>query len=164
MLEKVGKIMNVRGNLGGFVSLEVNGKISKPDSGLNYFHRGNEAIVNPNMRKLNLILRHFRVFSIDAFRYIPQTDLRDVYGNYFKDRLIFLMTLLEIVRDPVESYRNFFHIKKYWHVWDTPRKMQFIHQTYYLKNSNDESIDKDQLKFTGGRLECESIALSFISL
>ncbi len=39
-----------------------------------------------------------RVFAIESFRYIPQFDLRDIHGKYFEDRLIFLMTLLEMIR------------------------------------------------------------------
>jgi len=61
------------------------------------FKRVNEGIVNPNITKMEIILNHFRVFSIEAFRYMPQFDLRDIYGNYFEDRLIFLMTIIEIV-------------------------------------------------------------------
>lgn len=42
-----------------------------------------------------------RIFSVESFRYIPQFDLRDIHGKYFEDRLIFLMTLLEMIRSEI---------------------------------------------------------------
>ncbi len=44
------------------------------------------------------MLNHMRVFAIESFRYIPQFDLRDIRGKYFEDRLIFEMTLFEMIR------------------------------------------------------------------
>ena len=98
MLEEVAKVMKLRGSAGGFLNLEKDGEITNSMTNLRTFRRRTEAMVNPNLEKLKSILNHLRVFSIDGFRYIPQTDLRDIYGNYFKDRLIFLMTMLENVR------------------------------------------------------------------
>jgi hypothetical protein len=60
--------------------------------------------VNPKLDLMRHFLNHFRIFAIETFRLIPQFQLRDLYGYYFKDRIIFLMDLLEIkseyVREP----------------------------------------------------------------
>jgi len=46
------------------------------------------------------ILNHFRIFAIESFRYLPQYDLRDMFGLYYEDRFIFLMSLLELIKNP----------------------------------------------------------------
>ena len=90
-----------RGIMGTFVSLQFEGKKIETRKDVTMFHRGQEGIVNPNKPKLNYILNHLRVFSIEAFRYIPQHQHRDMYGQYFEDRTIFLMTLLEMIRTEI---------------------------------------------------------------
>jgi hypothetical protein len=46
------------------------------------------------------IINHFRIFSVMAFRYLPQFDLRDSYGKYYTDRIIFQISLLEMINSP----------------------------------------------------------------
>lgn len=48
------------------------------------------------------IVNHMRIFSAESFRYFPQFDLRDIYGKYFKSPLIFLMNLLEMIRNRID--------------------------------------------------------------
>lgn len=67
-----------------------------------------------------------RIFSVESFKYIPQFDLRDIQGNYFNDRLIFLMTLLEMIRTEINDPNYLYVIKRYSSEWNVPRKAVII--------------------------------------
>ena len=54
----------------------------------------------PKIRIMEGMLNHIRIISVDAFRMIPQHDLRDVYGKYYTDRVIIAMILLEMINKP----------------------------------------------------------------
>ena len=88
------------------------------------------------MKKLEAILNHMRVFAIESFRFIPQFDLRDINGKYFNDRLIFLMTLLEMIRTDISEYNYLFIIKRYRDVWNVPRKVILLTKTVNLEISS----------------------------
>jgi len=47
------------------------------------FNRNWDGIVEPKIEKMEVMVNHLRIFSIETFRYIPQMDLRDIFGNYF---------------------------------------------------------------------------------
>ena len=74
--------------------------------------------MNPNLTKLNGILNHFRVFSVQTFKHIPKVLMTDIYGNYFEDRTIFLMDLIDYARKPFPNngHTNFVR-KKYYDLW-----------------------------------------------
>jgi hypothetical protein len=116
------------------------------------FHRGHEAIVNPNVEKLESILNTMRIFSVESFRYIPQFDLRDINGKYFGDRLIFLMTLLEMIRSDLNNAEILYLIKRYSSLWNVPSRAIFINQTMWIENARWESVDREQLTRTRARL------------
>lgn len=78
------------------------------------FSRSNDGIINPKIDIMEGILNHFRLFSVEAFRYIPQFDHTDIFGNYFKDRIIFLMTLLEMIENPRDEYEQIYIYRRYY--------------------------------------------------
>ena len=43
------------------------------------------------------MINHFRVFSVETFKAIPQFAMRDWNGKYYKDRLIFLMDFHDLI-------------------------------------------------------------------
>ena len=67
--------------IGTFIGLELNGSLQVTEA--MHFHRAVEGIVNPNYQKMEKILNHFRIFSVEHFRFIPQFDLRNYHGKYF---------------------------------------------------------------------------------
>lgn len=83
--------------------------------------------------QLESILNHMRVFSVESFRYIPQFDLRNIHGEYFSDRLIFLMTLLEMIRTEINEAPYFYVIKQNAHLWNVPRRAVIINQNIVVK-------------------------------
>ena len=70
------------------------------------------------MAKLNGILNHFRVFSVQSFKQIPKDEMVDIFGKYYEDRIIFLMDLVDYGRKPFADYghTNFMR-KKYFDLW-----------------------------------------------
>ena len=105
------------------------------------------------MTKLKSIVNHMRVFAIESFRFIPQFDLRNIHGKYFNDRLIFLMTLLEMIRTEIHQPRMLYLIKKYSPIWNVPRKMAIV-RNGGIRIDELEEVDEKQLFETRSRLEC----------
>ena len=138
--------------VGAFITVIKDNKAIEPRPDLTYFHRGREAIKNPKIIKLESILNLLRIFAIESFRYIPQFDLRNIHGEYFKDRIIFLMTLLEMVRTPFTEPNYHYIIKKYSSVWNVPRRAILIKNSTKLKIHQWDNIDRDQLEKTRARL------------
>jgi len=98
------------------------------------------------------MVNHLRIFSIGVFRYIPQMDLRDIFGKYFEDRLVFLMTLLEIVRFPLDMPFHFYLAKKYNQIMDIPVNYYFVSSQIFLRVPRLETINKEQLQRLRPRL------------
>lgn len=99
------------------------------------------------------ILNHFRIFSVEAFRYIPQFDHVDMFGNYFKDRLIFLMTLLEMLNQPREGYKYTYIYLKYYQIFNIPKTAVLIDSSIYIKTTHYDRVDPDQLTKTRARFD-----------
>jgi len=153
-LSNLAKAVKPRDILGAFVNLEYKDSLLQSLQEWSHFHRGREAIVKPDITKLNAILNHMRVFAIESFRFIPQFDLRNIHGKYFNDRLIFLMTLLEMIRTEIHEPRMLYLIKKYSSEWNVPRKMVIL-QNSGIRVEKLEEVDEKQLYETRSRLECE---------
>ena len=121
--------------VGAAVNIETNESLIRPPYDLLLpFNRVDQAIVSPMIKNLHGILNHMRIFAIESFRYIPQFNLRNINGEYFEDRLIFLMTLLEIVRTKIEDPIYLYLGKKYQHSWNMPRRLIFLNDTVVLTN------------------------------
>jgi hypothetical protein len=163
-LAEIVKAVQPREVLGAFVGLEYGGKVRLPREEHLHFHRAVEGIVTPNITKMETILNHFRVFAIESFRYLPQFDLRDMEGVYFKDRMIFLMTFLEMVRNPIHEPAYLYNLKKFSHIWNAPRKAVIVPGQALLHIFRWEKIDKQQLQRTWTRLECEDVFESMHNL
>jgi hypothetical protein len=125
-LAEIARVTAPREVVGAFIALKAKGIQIKPRADMIPFHRGQEAIVNPNVEKLESILNTMRIFSVESFRYIPQFDLRDINGIYFRDRLIFLMTLLEMIRSDLDNPQMLYIIKRYSSTWNIPSRAVFI--------------------------------------
>ena len=94
------------------------GREIKPDLSSTKFNRIQEGIKNPNFGKLNTILNHFRVFSVQSFKQLPKDLMVDIFGKYYEDRVIFLMDLIDFTRIPFPTL-GFMHFmrKKYFNLW-----------------------------------------------
>ena len=79
------KPFNIAGLL---ISLSKNGVITAPRENDRKFNRLKNF---DDMVGKRTILNHFRVFSIESFKTIPQFQMRDMYGRYHPDRVIVLM-------------------------------------------------------------------------
>ena len=108
--------------------------------------------MDPQIFKLESILNTMRIFSVESFRNIPQFDLRDIHGRYFGDRLIFLMTLLEMVRSELNDPEIFYLVKRYSSLWNVPTKAIFIDDSMWIENALWEEMDGEQLIRTRARL------------
>jgi hypothetical protein len=157
VLGTIAETVKPREVVGALIGLELQGKVQMPGEDHLRFHRGREGIVNPDIAKMEAILNHMRVFAIESFRYIPQFDLRDIQGNYFKDHTIFLMTLLEMVRTDIIEPRFLYIIKKYSSQWNAPRRAAIVPHQAILKIFRWEKLDRKQLSNTRARLECEEV-------
>lgn len=91
--------MSPREVLGAFLPLEVDGEVLNPKAALGRFYRKEDGILNPKLNLLKNITNHLRLFSVEVYKFLPQFDLRDSYGNYYEDRLIFLMSFLDMIRE-----------------------------------------------------------------
>jgi hypothetical protein len=69
--------------VGAFVGLDIGAGTIDANRAWTVFNRNRDGIVAPKVELLEHILNHFRVISVEAFRYIPQNDLRDIHGRYF---------------------------------------------------------------------------------
>ena len=131
-LSEIAKAVSPRDSVAAFIALEHEGK-KLTVSNFPGFNRNYDAIVEPNIEKMEKVINHLRVFSIEAFRYIPQMDLRDIFGNYFEDRLVFLMTLLEMVRAGINLPFHFYLAKKYIHTMDIPASFYYVSPAVHLR-------------------------------
>ena len=61
------------------------------------FYRFDDGIVKPKLDMMKHMINHFRVFSVETFKAIPQFAMRDWNGKYYKDRLIFLMDFHDLI-------------------------------------------------------------------
>lgn len=111
-----------------------------------------------------MILNHLRVFSIESFRYIPQFDLRDIYGRYFEDRIIFLMTLLEMVGYRISQPHMHYLAKKYSHLFSVPGRVTALPASTFLRVLQKETINKEQLRMTRTRIDAQTISESIESM
>lgn len=85
---------------------------------------------------------------------MPQFDLRDIYGNYFKDRIIILMTLVELAKSKVTDYNMLYLIRKYANVWNVPEVKVQINSSIAITIKNVDKIDQEQLRKTRTRIDC----------
>lgn len=118
---------------------------------------------------MNGIINHIRIFSVDAFRYMPQMELRDPYGVYFKDRIIFLAGLLELLA-PIDKVRTkehrhkYLYFKKYYQdIFHFPSKMVMVDSSVYIKAKYYEKTSKAQIVKTKVRYDVESLELSMVN-
>ena len=77
------------------------------------FDRKSDGIVNPKLDMMENMTNHLRIFSVEVYKFLPQFDLRDPYGNFYEDRLIFIMSFYDMVRDSIEGDEKTYVIKKY---------------------------------------------------
>ena len=108
--------------VGAMIDIETPSQVREASQELFHFSRNRDAKVMPKLRKIEAILNHFRIISIEAFRFIPQFDLRDVYGRYYKSRLIVSMILLEMISLPRSDSEMVFLARRNAEVWNIPRK------------------------------------------
>ena len=83
--------------MGVSINLMVKDKLKEVKEEYLSFSRERDYIKDTKIDKANGILNHMRVFSVNAFMFISQTEWRDVYGVYFQDRIIVLGSLLELL-------------------------------------------------------------------
>ena len=96
-LELIAEAVKDRQVVGAAIDLEYDGQLFPAKEDYLSFSRSLEGVINPKVEKMKGILNNFRIFAIESFRYLPQFDWRDMYGEYFEDRFIFLMSLLELI-------------------------------------------------------------------
>ena len=86
--------------MGAAIDIEYDGFWDLAQTELIDFHRSRDEIRTPMMMKLEPMLNNFRIFSVESFLIIPQSDLRDIFGRYYEDRLIITMILMEMIEYP----------------------------------------------------------------
>lgn len=96
---------------------------------------------------------------MEVYKFLPQFDLRDSYGNYYEDRIIFLMSFLDMIREEISSISALYVIKKYANKFNVPRKM-VLAEGVILKTSRVDEIDLEQMKRTFTRIETESMHIN----
>lgn len=101
-LDKIAHELRAVESIGAFLSLAKGNQIYEPKSEDTIFERQTVTLSKASKEQYKRILNHMRIVSVDSFRLIPQFELRDVHGGYLNDRLIFLMDLLEMVRETVK--------------------------------------------------------------
>ena len=99
---------------------------------------------------------HLRTFAVETYKFLPQFDMRDPYGNYYDDRIIFVMSFYDMVRDSLEGDdEKAYVVKKYAPKFNIPRKISICRNASIITDRIDE-IDRDQLKRTFTRIDVES--------
>ena len=78
------------------------------------------------MDQLKHMINHFRVFSVETFKTIPQFAMRDWNGKYHKDRLIFLMDFHDLIHRYFANSLDLFTIKRNAHIWNVPRSINIL--------------------------------------
>ena len=126
-LELIAEAVKDRQVVGAAIDLEHHGKLYEAKEDYLSFSRSVDNTLSPKTKKMEGILNNFRVFAIESFRYLPQFDLRDMYGWYYENRLIFLMSLLELIKDPkTEQFSHLYIFKKYAPVFNAAQKATLV--------------------------------------
>ena len=60
--------------------LEKDGEVTVPSKRWGYFNRKKYSLVAKDTDRLNKILNHFRVFSVQTFKNIPKFSMCNMYG------------------------------------------------------------------------------------
>jgi hypothetical protein len=95
--------------------------------------------MNPKIDKMNGILNHMRIFSVNAFRYIPQLEWRDVYGVYLQDRIIILGILLELlpqhwqIRNPDFRHKFIYTKRKFADIFHFPTRSALLDSSVWIR-------------------------------
>lgn len=79
-------------------------------------------------------------------------DFRDIYGKYFNDRLVFIMTLLEVVRNKINLPFHFYLAKKHINIMNIPVNVYYVNEKIAIKVNHMESVDLEQVKRLRPRL------------
>lgn len=82
-LEIISKSLKPRHIVGAAIDLDFKGETLSANRVSLNFSRSRDALNDPKIGLMEGILNHFRIFSIEVFRYIPQFDLRNMFNNYF---------------------------------------------------------------------------------
>ena len=98
-LQQIAATVSDRQVVGAAIDLEYDGQLFPAKEDYLSFSRSSDNTIEPKTAKMAGILNNFRIFAIECFRYLPQFDWRDIEGEYFEDRLIFLMSLLELTKN-----------------------------------------------------------------
>lgn len=93
----IAKTVEKREVMGASINLQVGDQTFPATPEYHNYSRSRDGVKDPKLKQMNGIINNLRIFSIEAFRYIPQFELRDPYGIYFEDRIIILSTLLELL-------------------------------------------------------------------
>ena len=135
--------MQDRQVVGAAIDLEHNGQFYEAKEEHLSFSRSRDGIVNPKVKKMEGIMNNFRIFAIESFRYLPQFDWMDMYGQYFEDRFIFLMSLLELINE--HNTRKIwwvYNYKKYASVFNVPQKAALVSKTSRILTTKIEGLNK----------------------
>ena len=78
-------------------------------------------------------LNHFRVFAVETFKMIPQFAMRDLFGKYMDDRVIFLMDFLDLVYLGITDPYLLCAVKKNSKLWNMPTRIALLPPHITLK-------------------------------
>ena len=59
--------------------------------------------------------------------------MRDMYGEYWPDRSIFLMDLLDQIKEEVSDPNELFLVKKFNHLWEMPLRLDLAPRNVTIK-------------------------------
>jgi hypothetical protein len=155
-LRELSECVRPREVLGCLLALEVEGVKLVPERANRRFHRKHDGIVNPDLEMMKNMSNHLRVFSVEVYKFLPQFDMRDPYGDFYEDRLIFVMSFYDIVRDPFDDEEKNYVVKKYAPQFNIPKRIAMARNVSVVTDNIDE-VDRDQLRRTFTRLDVESM-------
>lgn len=82
-LEVIADAVRDRAVMGAGIDLNITNQTHSAMPEYFNYSRSRDGVLNPKLNIMRGILNHIRIFSVDAFRYMPQMELRDPYGVYF---------------------------------------------------------------------------------
>jgi hypothetical protein len=145
-----------RSVLSASLNLVINNTLHEALPEYHDYSRSRDGTINPKINKMNGMLNHIRVFSIEAFRYVPQLEWRDTYGVYMQDRIIIFETLLELlakhekVNKPEHRHKFLYMKRRYADLFHFPSIAVIIGPEVTINAMRYEEVSLEQIERTKG--------------
>ncbi len=78
--------------------------------------------------------------------------------------MVFLMTLLELIQNPRNSFEYLYIYRKYASIWNVPRRAIIIGQDITVTSKNWDQLNKKQMGLLHARYDCETIGSTLMEI